>query len=244
VKSSSTEKSSATTAPAAVLYARFSPRPRGFPVESAADQIDRCRSEARRLGLDVRGEYVDEYASGGDPERAGLWDAVAALERGDTLIAESSSRLARDTVLLLTILDRVKRLGGSVSFVDGGVVEDSPTAKMVTTILAAVDTFERQQRAALTRARMRGQQRRGKLVTRADRPPYGYRVEAGRLVEHDLELPTLRHLMIAVDEAGGSYAEAARRLHESGSDNRGRKWRRQDVARLYKRGLLEIPNSA
>ena len=227
-----------TTPTKCVIYARFSPRPRGVAVESADDQLARARDEARRLGMSVRGEYVDQFASGGDATREGLWDAIAALQRGDSLIAESSSRLARDTVLLLTILDRVKRLGGSVVFVDGGEVEDSPTATMVATILAAVDTFAREQQAALTRARMRLQQRNGKLVTRADRPPYGYRAEAGRLVEVEDEQAVLAQLLAAGEPA--NHAETARRLNDAGLRNRGKAWDRRAVRRITQRGRLAV----
>jgi len=213
----------------AVLYARFSPR-RDPETESARHQIERCRAEARRLGLAVRGEYVDELASGADPDREGLWDSIAALRRGDTLLVESSSRLARDTVLLCTIIDRVTKLGGSVRFVDGGEVDwTDPTVKLVQTIIGAVHAFDREQRNALTRARMRLHQRGGRAMSH--RPPYGYRREGNRLVPDPEEQPILDLVL-----GGATAAE----LNARGIKKRGRTWRSRDLERIINRGRLDV----
>ena len=109
--------------------------------------------------------------------------------------------------------------------------------KLVMTILAAVDAYEREQRAAITKARMRLQQRNGLVMTRPDRPPFGYYAEEGRLHRNAAEFQTLERLLELSGEAP-SHAEVARRLNAEGLDCRGREWNRPKVRACALRGVL------
>jgi DNA invertase Pin-like site-specific DNA recombinase len=115
----------------AAIYARYSSenqRP-----ESIADQVASCRRFASERGFEVPDEhvYADEAASGALSDRSGLTALRAAAERGlfQVVLVDDLSRLARNTLLMLSVLEELRFNGVRVvSVADGLDTEDEESA--------------------------------------------------------------------------------------------------------------------
>ena len=117
----------------AAIYARYSSenqRP-----ESIEDQIASCRRLAAARGYSVEDEhiYTDVAASGAREDRAGLVSLRrAASERSfDVALVDDLSRLARNTLLLLSVLEELRFHGVRVvSVADGLAHKESPIVRL------------------------------------------------------------------------------------------------------------------
>ena len=107
----------------AAIYARYSSenqRP-----ESIDDQISSCRKLAkeRQYDVDQAHIYTDEAASGAREDRPGLGALRAAAVAGEfrVLLIDDLSRLARNTLLLLSVLEELRFHGVRVVSVADGL---------------------------------------------------------------------------------------------------------------------------
>jgi site-specific DNA recombinase len=158
----------------AAIYARYSSenqRP-----ESIEDQIASCRRLATARGYSVEDEhiYADVAASGAREDRAGL----AALRRAaservfDVALVDDLSRLARNTLLLLSVLEELRFHGVRVVSVADGL--DSQDQKSTIGIQVR-GIFNELQLTDLKKKTLRGQmgqKQRGFFVGEAT---FGYR---------------------------------------------------------------------
>ena len=221
------------------LYARFSPRKNAMECESVEHQLADLRDWCARQGYMVMGEYRDEALSGGDYERPGLWDAVAALRPGETLLVRSLDRLARDVYLVEVLVRKVAKMRAKiVALQNGDLSADDPDAVMIRQILAAIAERQRKVTAALTRAAMRRKQADGKRMGRADRAPYGWMPDPAngkRLVPVDEEIAVIRRMM-DLHRRRVRPATIASILNREGVMTRiGREWRGGSISRIIRR---------
>lgn len=113
----------------------------GYVRVSSQDQNEARQVEALRGRCD---RLIVEKASGKNAERPQLQMMLASVRTGDQLIVKSIDRLARNTRDLLAIIDEMTTKGVSVEFLDNGMsFDDSPTSKLILTMMAAVAEFER-----------------------------------------------------------------------------------------------------
>lgn len=113
----------------------------GYVRVSSQDQNEARQVEALRGLCD---QLIVEKASGKNAERPQLQMMLASVRTGDQLIVKSIDRLARNTRDLLAIIDEMTTKGVSVEFLDNGMsFDDSPTSKLILTMMAAVAEFER-----------------------------------------------------------------------------------------------------
>lgn len=113
----------------------------GYVRVSSQDQNEARQVEALRGLCD---QLIVEKASGKNAERPQLQMMLASVRTGDQLIVKSIDRLARNTRDLLAIIDEMTTKGVSVDFLDNGMsFDDSPTSKLILTMMAAVAEFER-----------------------------------------------------------------------------------------------------
>ena len=93
----------------AAIYARYSSENQRR--ESIDDQISSCRKFAseRRYEINESHIYIDEAASGARQDRRGLaaLRALAAQGGFEAVLVDDLSRLARNTLLLLSVLEAV-----------------------------------------------------------------------------------------------------------------------------------------
>ena len=87
-----------------------------------------------------------EKVSGKDTNRPQLQEMLAYVREGDTIHCHDLTRLGRNTLDVLTLVDELSARGVSVHFHKENLItgNDSPTSKMVLTIFAAVATAERE----------------------------------------------------------------------------------------------------
>ena len=158
----------------AAIYARYSSenqRP-----ESIDDQISSCRKLAkeRQYDVDQAHIYTDEAASGAREDRPGLGALRAAAVAGEfrVLLIDDLSRLARNTLLLLSVLEELRFHGVRVVSVADGL----DTADQDATVgIQMRGVFNELQLMDLRKKTLRGQigqKQRGFIVGEAT---YGYR---------------------------------------------------------------------
>ena len=114
----------------------------GYVRISGADQNeDRQLIAMGDLGIPKANIYMDKQ-SGKDAERPGLQQLMAKIERSDTVVVESVSRLARNTQDLLELIGELAAKG--VEFVSQKEQIDTttPTGKFMLTVFGAVAELE------------------------------------------------------------------------------------------------------
>ena len=158
----------------AAIYARYSSenqRP-----ESIDDQISSCHRLARdrQYAVDQAHIYTDEAASGAREDRPGLAALRAAAIDGRfrLLLVDDLSRLARNTLLLLSVLEELRFHGVRVLSVADGLDTDDQDA---TVGIQVRGVFNELQLLDLRKKTLRGQigqKQRGFIVGEAT---FGYR---------------------------------------------------------------------
>lgn len=132
----------------------------GYARTSTAEQEAGLAAQIRDLqsaGCEkIFSEQVSSVA-----QRAKLDECLSFIREGDTLIVTKPDRLARSTAQLLTIADDLARRKINLIVQSMGMNLDSPTGKMMLTMLGAVAEFERaimleRQREGIRRARDAG----------------------------------------------------------------------------------------
>lgn len=220
----------------AVSYLRVSSRGQvrgdGFPRQRTA-----CANYAKRHGLELVGEYLDEGVSGTRDldHRPGLADLIARVRSNGarTVLVENATRLARDLMVGEVILGEFRRLGVAVIAADSGsdltVSDGDPTRTLIRQVLGAVAQFEK----AMVVAKLRGARMRARRATgRCEgRKPFGARPS-----ELDA-LATMKRL--ARKPRGGirrSFAAIADELNARGVPTRtGKPWAGTVVRRILRR---------
>lgn len=101
------------------------------------------RQEVLMAKLGVEKVYID-MLSGKDMNRPQLQAMLEQMQKGDVVIVESFSRLARNTKDLLEITDIMKAKG--VDFISQKETIDTstPAGKLMLTVLGAISEFERE----------------------------------------------------------------------------------------------------
>ena len=158
----------------AAIYARYSSenqRP-----ESIEDQVSSCRklTKERHYTVDQAHVFTDKAASGAREDRPGLAALRAAAVNGDfqVVLVDDLSRLARNTLLLLSVLEELRFSGVRVVSVADGLDTDDQDA---TVGIQMRGVFNELQLTDLRKKTLRGQigqKQRGFIVGEAT---YGYR---------------------------------------------------------------------
>lgn len=166
--------------------------------------------------------------------RPGLQQALAAVGPGDALIVYSLSRLARSTKDTITIAETLAKRGADLVSLSEKIDTTTAAGKMVFRMLAVLSEFERDQVSERTRLAL-GHKRSCGEKTGGD-VPYGFRLEAGKLVPDAGEQKALA-LIRELHAAGHSLREIARELEERGYTTKtGRlHWHPQSVKQILER---------
>lgn len=207
----------------------------------AQDGVSMDAQEAKlRAWADMNGAesvtiFTDAGMSGKRADnRPALQDALNAVGKGDALIVYSLSRLARSTKDTITIADALEKRGADLVSMAEKIDTTTAAGKMVFRMLAVLSEFERDQvsertRLALDHKRANGEKTGGDV-------PYGYRVEAGRLVPDAGEQKAVA-LIRELHAAGNSLRQIARELEAQGYRTKtGRThWHPQSVKQIIER---------
>ena len=105
------------------------------------------QNEARQLEAlqkyDIE-KWFMEKVSGKDTNRPKLQEMLDFVREGDTIYIHDFSRLARSTKDLLEILEELKAKGVNLVSNKENLDTGSPTGKLMLTVIAAINEFERQ----------------------------------------------------------------------------------------------------
>ena len=158
----------------AAIYARYSSenqRP-----ESIDDQISSCRKLAkeRQYTVDVSHIYTDKAASGAREDRPALKALRAATVDANfcVVLVDDLSRLARNTLLLLSVLEELRFHGIRVVSVADGLDTDDENATVGIQVRGVFNELQLMDLRKKTLRGQIGQKQRGFIVGEAT---YGYR---------------------------------------------------------------------
>lgn len=135
----------------------------GYCRTSTAEQIAGLEAQKEQLAATGCNKLFVEQVSS-VAQRDQLEAALDYVREGDTLIATKLDRLARSVAELLKIIDRLEKKDVSLRLLDfgGGEVDtQSPTGRLLITVLGAVAEAERsmmlsRQRIGIARAKAEG----------------------------------------------------------------------------------------
>ena len=89
-------------------------------------------------------KYFTEKISGKDTNRPQLNEMLDYVREGDTVYIHDFSRLARSTEDLLNIVNRLNEKGVHLVSNKENLDTSTPTGKLMLTMIAAINTFERE----------------------------------------------------------------------------------------------------
>jgi DNA invertase Pin-like site-specific DNA recombinase len=121
----------------------------GADKDSLKRQQDAVRAYAEGAGVEIVREFYDAAVSGADPldSRAGFSEMMNYMlgNGARTILVENAGRFARDTIIALTGYEYLKKQGVELIAVDAPTqfTDDTDSARMIRTILAAVSAFEK-----------------------------------------------------------------------------------------------------
>lgn len=114
-------------------YARVSTK-----TQSLASQID----DLAKAGVD-KSHIFSEHFTGKTTDRPEFQRCLAVLKSGDTLTVTKLDRLARSTREALDVMEDLRARHVTLNVLTMGVIDDTPTGKLIFTVFSAFADFER-----------------------------------------------------------------------------------------------------
>ena len=153
----------------------------GYARTSTVDQIAGFEAQLRELAAAGCERTFQEQVSSVS-ERVQLQSALDYVREGDVLVVTKLDRLARSVADLMTILQAVERKRVGVRILNLGMDTQTPTGKLMLTVLGAVAQFEREmmlerQREGITKAKSAGRYK-GRKPIAAERRQSVLKLEA------------------------------------------------------------------
>lgn len=115
-------------------------------VSNSGQDTDRQEQDLTAAGVRRDDLYVDHGVSGARASRPALDRALAALQKGDTLVVTTLDRLGRNTAHMLGLADRLQEGGVNLRVLNlGGESVDTrtPTGRLLLTIMSGIAEMER-----------------------------------------------------------------------------------------------------
>lgn len=127
-------------------------------VSTEAQNLDRQLDALEKYGVDM---IYNEKMSGTKKNRPELTKLLDRITEGDTVVVESLSRLGRSTKDLIELTETFQSKGVNLVSLKESIDTNSPTGKLLFTLMSAIAQFERdviadRTREGLKSARVRG----------------------------------------------------------------------------------------
>lgn len=117
-------------------YARVSTRGQASNGNSMEDQVNKLREE----GCEV---IYEEAFTGTKTDRPKFQEVLGQLKTGDTLVVTKMDRFARSALDGIKVVRELFEKGIKVHILNMGLVENTPTGKLIFTIMSGFAEFER-----------------------------------------------------------------------------------------------------
>lgn len=109
-------------------------------------QFDEVNEYLTRIGVDIKDpnqvRYYSDQQTGRNNNRKGLNEALSFIREGDTFIVYSVSRLARNTVGCLNIVDKIVERGANLIITSLNIDTTTPTGRTMLEMLASFSALE------------------------------------------------------------------------------------------------------
>ncbi|MBX7384012.1 recombinase family protein [Clostridium chauvoei] len=117
----------------------------GYARVSTRSQIDGNSLEQQENQLKDNGaiEVIKEQFTGTKIDRPLFQELLKKLEKGDTLMVCKLDRFARSTVEGITTVRSLIEKGIKVHILNMGLIEDTPTGRLIFSVMSAFEEFER-----------------------------------------------------------------------------------------------------
>ena len=116
------------------------------------------KSQIANAGYKVANDrvYAEQGVSGKVPalQRPKFKELEGRLDAGDTLVVVKLDRLGRDTLDVITTIQKLIGKGVSVAVLGLGVLDGSPQSNLTMTMLIAISSFERELISERTKAKL------------------------------------------------------------------------------------------
>ncbi|TQJ33057.1 recombinase family protein [Arthrobacter sp. SLBN-122] len=139
--------------------------------------------------------YSDKGISGAKAERPGLDEMLRNLRPGDTIVVWKLDRIARNTLNLLTLVEKLDAEGCAFRSLTDGISTDGPMGRAFLTIASAFSTLERDQNIARTSAGLAAARARGRVGGRKPSLTVGQAQQVKALYEAKMSVTSIAATM-------------------------------------------------
>ena len=137
-------------------------------VSTEAQNLDRQLDALEKYGVDM---IYNEKMSGTKKNRPELTKLLDRITEGDTVVVESLSRLGRSTKELIELTETFQSKGVNLVSLKESIDTNSPTGKLLFTLMSAIAQFERDVIADRTREGLKAARARGRTGGRPRADP-------------------------------------------------------------------------
>ncbi len=137
-------------------------------VSTEAQNLDRQLDALGKYGVDM---IYNEKMSGTKKNRPELTKLMDRITEGDTVVVESLSRLGRSTKDLIELTETFQSKGVNLVSLKESIDTNSPTGKLLFTLMSAIAQFERDVIADRTREGLKAARARGRTGGRPRADP-------------------------------------------------------------------------
>lgn len=137
-------------------------------VSTEAQNLDRQLDALEKYGVDM---IYNEKMSGTKKNRPELTKLLDRITEGDTVVVESLSRLGRSTKDLIELIEIFQSKGVNLVSLKESIDTNSPTGKLLFTLMSAIAQFERDVIADRTREGLKSARVRGRTGGRPRADP-------------------------------------------------------------------------
>lgn len=137
-------------------------------VSTEAQNLDRQLDALEKYGVDM---IYNEKMSGTKKNRPELTKLLDRITEGDTVVVESLSRLGRSTKDLIELTETFQSKGVNLVSLKESIDTNSPTGKLLFTLMSAIAQFERDVIADRTREGLKAARARGRAGGRPRADP-------------------------------------------------------------------------
>lgn len=137
-------------------------------VSTEAQNLDRQLDALKNYGVDI---IYNEKITGTKKNRPELTKLLDRITEGDTVVVESLSRLGRSTKDLIELTEIFQGKGVNLVSLKEAIDTNSPTGKLLFTLMSAIAQFERDVIADRTREGLKSARARGRTGGRPRADP-------------------------------------------------------------------------